>query len=118
MTLRVQRVLLRMSAVVVFAAAGFVVFQQPARNLEARAATNVLRVTGADGVRSDMNVIQVLPSGDRPFRAIVTPSCSSLASALAIAALATLAPAGSRRARTRRAMATAAAVGTVIVGNV
>ena len=119
MTGRSGRVVLRMGAVVLFAAGGFILLQSVARDLEARAATNVLRATGSEGVAVvSPSVIQVLPSDDRPFRAIVTPTCSSVASALAIGALATLAPAGSRRANTRRVLATAAAVFTVVAGNI
>jgi carbamoyl-phosphate synthase large subunit len=59
-----------------------------------------------------------VPDTHAPFRAIVTPTCSSLASALAIGALATLAPARTRRARRRRVAATAAAVATVVAGNI
>jgi exosortase/archaeosortase family protein len=102
--------------VVLVAGGGFVVFQAPARHLEARAAAGVLRLAGNRSVfMSSASAIQVVPGSHAPFRAIVTPTCSSLASALAIGCLASLAV---RRPRARRLFATTAAIGTVVAGNI
>ncbi|MBV8980081.1 MAG: hypothetical protein JO086_04205 [Acidimicrobiia bacterium] len=115
MSARSRVVLLRMAGVILVVGVGFVLLQQPARRLEARASTALLQACGASGVSvAAGSSVLVVPSGHAPFRAIVTPSCSSLASALAIGALAALAPARRRR----RAAATGAAVATVVAGNV
>ena len=118
MSVGAVRVLGRMTAVMVVAGGGFLLFQHAARHWEAEAATALLRLTGADGVRLVApSAIEVVPAGHAPFRAIVTPTCSSVASVLAIAALATLAPARRWRAKVRRTAATVVAVATVVVGN-
>jgi carbamoyl-phosphate synthase large subunit len=89
--------------------------------LEAEASAGLLRLCGAGGVSvaaGSGSAITVVPDSHAPFRAIVTPSCSALASGLAIGALASLAPVRRRRDRTRRLVATGAAVGTVVAGNI
>jgi len=121
MSSRARRVTARMAAVVAVAGGGFLLLQHPARRLEAQVSTALLEACGAHGVSvvaGSGSAIRVVPDGHAPFRAIVTPSCSSLASALAIGALATLAPVRRRRDRARRLVATGAAVGTVVAGNV
>lgn len=115
MSARARRVLLRMAGVILVAGVGFVLLQHPARRLEARASSALLQACGASGLSVGAgSAILVVPKDHAPFRAIVTASCSSLASALAIGALATLAPARRRR----RVFATGAAVATVIAGNI
>ncbi|MBV9410903.1 MAG: archaeosortase/exosortase family protein [Acidimicrobiia bacterium] len=121
MSTRNARVALRMLGVIAVAGGGFLVLQHPARHVEAEMSSGLLRVIGARGVSvvgASSSEIQVVPDGHAPFRAIVTPSCSSLASALAIGALASLAPVRRRGDRTRRMAATSAAVAIVVAGNV
>jgi exosortase/archaeosortase family protein len=113
MTRRVD-VLLRVAAVVVVAGVGFVVLQAPARHLEAQASAAVFRLAGDDRVRvADATSIEVLPDTHAPFRAVVTPSCSSIGSLVALACLAMLIPSSRRRN-----VAAASAMGSVAVGNV
>lgn len=121
MSTRSRRVLLRMAGVIAVCGFGFLLLQHPARHLEAEASAGLLRLCGAGGVSvaaGSGSAITVVPDSHAPFRAIVTPSCSALASGLAIGALASLAPVRRRRDRTRRLVATGAAVGTVVAGNI
>jgi carbamoyl-phosphate synthase large subunit len=87
------------------------------RELEAGAATGLLHLLGVseEVVQTRPNSsIAVLPVDHGAFLAIVTPSCSSLASLLAIAFLSVHVPRGTPR----RLVALAAALLCVVVGNV
>jgi exosortase/archaeosortase family protein len=87
------------------------------RELEAGAATGLLHLLGVspDVVQTRPNSsIAVLPVDHGAFLAIVTPSCSSLASLLAIAFLSLHVPRGTPR----RVVALVAALLCVVVGNV
>jgi len=114
---RTQRVILRTAAIAAGSLVGFAVFQTTFRALETHMAAAIVRLLGS-GNRAPVlarTSIVVLPFHGAPFRAIITPSCSSLASVLALGCLVTMAPTVSRR---RRLMAAAAAIGLVVFGNI
>jgi len=111
---RRTRVLLQVFGVIAATFAGFVLLQGPARHAEAQVATDVVRVGAGNRARTvGASSIEVLPSGHEPFRAIVTPSCSSIGSLLALGCLGVLA-----RRRRRALWATVAAMVTVAAGNI
>ncbi len=114
---RSQAVALRVIVVVVATLAGFALLHPRMRAFETSSAHVLLRLVGGEGHSyvSQKTSIIVIPYHDTPFRAVITPSCSSLASAITIICLSTLAPTVSRL---RRTAATAAAVGAIVVGNV
>lgn len=93
----------------------FVLLQEPVRQAETRAATWLLQLGGMSGVRLSSGSSVVVLSSQGSFQAIVTPSCSSLASVLAIACLSTLAPG---YGGWRKLAASTAAIATVALGNV
>jgi carbamoyl-phosphate synthase large subunit len=102
------------AAIVVASGIGFVLLQTPARQAEARASAAIFHLVGDDRVRiAGPTSIEVLPPRHQPFRAVVTPSCSSIGSLIALACLGALAP----PSRKRNA-AVVAAMGTVAAGNV
>jgi exosortase/archaeosortase family protein len=104
-----------MGVVVLVSVAGFALLHNPVRRVEAEAAVAVLRLTGSDrAFVAPGSSIQVLPAHQRPFRAVVTPTCSSLSSLLTLGCLASLTP----RRRRLRVVATLAALATVLVGNI
>jgi exosortase/archaeosortase family protein len=112
---RRRAVVARVVAMIVLTSAAFAVLQRPARTIEARAAAGVLRLAGATRVwHVPPDAIQVVPTGHDPFRAVVTPACSALASMLALAGLASVVPLSARR---RRLLAVLAAMGLVAAGN-
>jgi exosortase/archaeosortase family protein len=105
----------RIVAILVLTSGLFAVLQQPARRTEARVSAGVLRLVGVTGVwHAEPDGIAVVPAGHAPFRAVVTPACSALASMLALAGLASVVPV---RARRRRRGALVAAMGTIALGN-
>jgi len=107
-------VLSRIVAIVAVAAVAFVFLEAPARHIEAEAAAGVFRLVGEGRVRvADATSIEVLPASHAPFRAVVTSSCSSVGSLIALACLGALAP----RSRRRNA-AVAVAMASVAFGNV
>jgi exosortase/archaeosortase family protein len=117
MNARTLAVLLRPVAVVAVVVVTFQLCNAVFRQFEASAATGFLRLFGVSEqtVQTRPNSsIAVFTSEHGAFLAIVTPSCSSLASLLAIAFLAVYVP---RRSR-RRVPALAAALLFVLVGNV
>jgi exosortase/archaeosortase family protein len=117
MSSRARRALLRVMLIIVVCVGGFVMFQHAARSLETHTAERIVRLVGGSK-RSfvlDSTSIVVVPFNGQAFRAIVTPSCSSIASVLAIACLSTLAPPAPRR---RRILAITAAIATVSLGNI
>jgi exosortase/archaeosortase family protein len=114
---RARRALLRVALIVTVSIVGFVLFQHAARSIETHTAERIVRIVGGSKrsfVLSSTSIV-VVPFHGQAFRAVVTPSCSSIASVLAIACLSTLAPPAPRR---RRALAVAAAVATVALGNI
>jgi exosortase/archaeosortase family protein len=96
---------------------GFVFLQEPVRRAETHLSVWLLNAAGAHGRVTVLygTSIAVFPNHDLPFRAVVTPSCSSLASLLAVAALACIAPS---YARARRLLALFVALATIALGNV
>lgn len=104
----------RIAAIILVAGVGFVVLEGPARRVEAKASAGLFRLVGDERVRvAGPDSIEVLPPAHPPFRAVVTPSCSSVGSLIALGCLGVLAPPGRRRN-----VATAAAMGSVAAGNV
>jgi exosortase/archaeosortase family protein len=88
MTFRRAQVLFALAASILVALLGFRLLNGPMRTLEE---TAVLRVFGV--LRSKTTIVgdhnfQVLSPGHFPFRAVLTPYCSSLVSILALAAIA------------------------------
>lgn len=116
MTSRAGVVAIRVVTIIAVSSGLFAVLQQPARRVEARMSAGVLRLAGVTRVwHVEPDGIAVVPAGRAPFRAVVTPACSALASMLALAGLSSVVPA---RACRRRRVAVLAAVGTVALGNI
>jgi exosortase/archaeosortase family protein len=106
-----------MLAVLGTALGGFALLQHASRRLETALAVDLLRLTGTDRVVVVKGTAAVVtPHRGSPFLAVVTPSCSALASVLAIACLALLVPKTSAPARRIGALIAASAV--VFVGNI
>lgn len=104
----------RLLAVVVIAVVGFTALQGVARQLETRATVALFTMTGSRRIfLATPTSIGVVPARHAAFRAVVTPTCSSLSSMLAIGCLASLA-----RGSPRRLAAVGAAALTVAVGNI
>lgn len=117
MSPRARHALLRVALIITVSIVGFVVFQHAARSLETHTAELLVRAVGGHKrsfVLGSTSIV-VVPFHGQAFRAVVTPSCSSIASVLAIACLSTLAPPAPRR---RRFVAVAAAIATVALGNI
>lgn len=109
-------VLVRVALVVACSVMGFLLLQKPVRTFESRAATALVRLSGTDRVFGvSPTSILVVPAERKPFRAIVTPSCSAISSILAIACLASV---SGRRPAPRRALAFGLALGAIAVGNI
>ncbi|MCW2713127.1 MAG: hypothetical protein JWN88_174 [Frankiales bacterium] len=88
MTERRVRVLLALALSVGLALGGFRLLNGPLRTLEENA---VLALFGAFGGNVSVlpgHVFQVLPPVEEPFRAVLTPFCSSLVAILALGAIA------------------------------
>lgn len=84
------------------------------RTFETSASVVVIRLLGARRINTvGTNSIQVFPTGQSPFRAVVTPSCSALASLIALSCLGSL-----MTTSTRRLGAVVAAIITVAAGNI
>ena len=114
---RARHALLRVALILTVSIVGFVVFQHAARSLETHTAALLVRAVGGHKrsfVLASTSIV-VVPFHGQAFRAVVTPSCSSIASVLAITCLSTLAPPAPRR---RRALAVGAAIATVALGNI
>jgi len=111
---RQTRVFWRIAAVIIVAGGGFVLLQRPARHAEAVASAGVLRIAGTERVQvAGASAVEVVPERGSPFRAIVTPSCSSISSLLALGCLGALV-----KGRRGRNKALIAAIVTVAVGNI
>jgi exosortase/archaeosortase family protein len=107
----------RVALIVAINIVGFMLFQHWVRSVETHAAAFAVHALSG-GKRSYVlagTSVVVLPYHGEAFRAVVTTSCSSLASALAIGCLATLSPPGSR---TRKRLAVAVAIAVVVCGNI
>ncbi len=111
------RVFARISLLLVLTLAGFTAGQQAVRDFETSATVNALRLLGVTGVSHGLTPTSVIvDAGPRGvFALVLSPSCSSLASLLALASLAVLRPPGSR---TRLVLAVTAAMALVFVGNI
>jgi len=111
------RLIWRTIALLVVLGIVYVVFKDPFRAWETRTSAELLTLCGAGHrilyVRP--YYIYVYPQHGEIFRALVTLSCSSLASALSITCMGFVAP---RSRPLRRVMATSIAVGLVIFGNI
>jgi exosortase/archaeosortase family protein len=114
MTTRNRAVLYRMVGILSMCTVAFIFLQDPSRTLEARASANVVSLFAPHRTVAIGSSIVVSPPHAAAFIAIVTPACSSLASALAIACLASVVPATTKR---RRFGAAIVAVATVVAGN-
>lgn len=118
MSSRAWPVLLRPVTVIVVVLVAFALFNDVFRQAETAAAAELLHLLGvpegAVQVRPDSS-LAVFPASTGPFLAIVTPSCSALASLLAVASLALFVP---PRFRRRRLVAVGCALLVVVVGNV
>jgi exosortase/archaeosortase family protein len=93
----------------------FLALMEPVRVAEASAAAGLLRLLGMDVTVQLGTSIQVFPPGHAPFRAVVTPSCSSLSGLLALGFVAGFLP---RRPGGRRLRAVFVAMAAVLTGNV
>jgi exosortase/archaeosortase family protein len=102
--------------IVAASVAGFVLLQHPARVVESHAVAGLLSLAGASGTHVVLGTdVQVLPAQHGLLLASVTPSCSSLASLLAISCLAA---ASGVDTRLRRLKALLIALAVIAVGNV
>jgi exosortase/archaeosortase family protein len=94
----------------------FLVLMEPVRMAEASAAAKLLGLLGVKDLAVQLGTsIQVFPSGQAPFRAIVTPSCSCLSALMALGFVAGFLP---RRAGARRFFSVLLAMAAVVTGNV
>ena len=109
-------VFLRIGVMIPAVFGGFWLCEKAARHAEMLASVGMMRLFGAANVAAaGPSGILVDPAHHDPFIAVITPSCSSLASVLAISCLAFLArsyPLG------RRILAVSAAIGSVVIGNI
>ena len=116
MTRRSGAIFVRLTILLGLTFAGFALLQAPARAAETRAAAWVAHLAGFGRLQvPSAPSVLVFPVRGQAFRAIVTPSCSSLASVLAIGCLAALAPDYAKR---RKVLAAGAAMVAVVVGNI
>lgn len=115
MTPRGRTTLIRLGLLLVIAGVGFALLQEPVRRAETWAATVMLTATDIGELTLQGASVIVSPDDHLSFRAIVTPSCSSLASVLAVGCLASLAKGYSRR---RKLFAIGLAMATIVLGNV
>ena len=115
MTPRGRTTLIRLAVLLAIAGVGFALFQETVRRAETWAATRMLGAADAGEFTLQGPTVIVRPDDRVAFRAIVTPSCSSLASVLAVGCLASLARGYSRR---RKLSAIGVAMATIVLGNV
>jgi exosortase/archaeosortase family protein len=94
---------------------GFRLLSNPLRTVEQDAVMLLLRLFGARVSIVDGHRFEVLPATRLPFRAELTPYCSSLVSILALTAIAMFILSGPLW---KRVVACAAAAAVIIVGNV
>jgi exosortase/archaeosortase family protein len=108
---------LRMAALTALVGAIFVLGQTAFRHLEALAVADTVRALGFHGVLavSGSQILLVPPSGAAVFWVDITPSCSSLGPALALALVATIMSVGNPLSD--RVLAGLAGVASIVVGN-
>jgi exosortase/archaeosortase family protein len=109
------RIGIRVAAVVAIMMVGFPLTQATVRQAEVVTSVRLLgALQFSDRITAAEHSVIVAPSSEPPFRASLTPACSSLAAVLALSCLAVL----TRGHRwPRRVAAIGLAVGAVIVGN-
>jgi exosortase/archaeosortase family protein len=111
-----RRAIPRAFVIVAASVAGFVLLQHQARTIESHAVAALLSLAGAQGTQVLLGTnIQVLPANHAALIASVTPSCSSLASLLAITWIAAISGVGSR---SRRVTALCVALAVIAIGNI
>jgi carbamoyl-phosphate synthase large subunit len=116
MTPRTRAVLVRLTLVTAGCVGGFIILQEPFRWFETHAAVWLLQpFEGARVAPVNETFVTVYPIHSLPFLVAVTPSCSALASILALAGLASVLPRGGQN---RRLVALVIAVVTVCLGNI
>jgi exosortase/archaeosortase family protein len=116
MTPELRRILLRIVLLVGATGVGFLLLEQWMRQCETAAALDLLHLFRLDGAtRNSPTSIAVHARDGELFAAVLTPSCSSLASLLALAGLLVLRPPGPRR---RLIAAVGAALVLVFAGNI
>jgi carbamoyl-phosphate synthase large subunit len=113
---RTGMTLLKVAGVCAGAAVGFVLFQSLMRSFETRAAIHVLELFGVHSVYGVApTAVLVVPRHHAAFDVLITPSCSSLASVLALGCLMPLTP---RRSLGRGALGVGTAAALIASGNV
>lgn len=115
---RASAALIQPFAVIAAVLTAFVFLIDPFRQLETVFAADLLHLLGVapDMVQVRPNAaLGVYPDGGGAFLAVVTPSCSSLPSVLAVASLALFTP---RQLRRRRFLALGCALLCVVAGNI
>lgn len=116
MTVELRRILVRIVLLVGATGLGFVLLEQRTRQCETATALDLLHLLRLDGAtRNSPTSIAVHSGNGQLFAAVLTPSCSSLATLLALAGLLVLRPPGTRR---RLAGAVTAALALVFAGNI
>jgi exosortase/archaeosortase family protein len=116
MTRSGRQAMLSALAVVAACIAGFVLLQHDVRVGEAHAVAGLLAAVGATGTHVVLGTnVQVLPDHPDTLVASITPSCSSLASLLAISCLAIVGRSGMPR---RMWPALLVALAVIAIGNV
>jgi len=115
-TAELRRILIRIALLVGATGVGFLLLEERTRQCETAAALDLLHLVRLSGAtRNSPTSIAVHSADGQLFAAVLTPSCSSLATLLALAGLLVLRPPGTRR---RLAGAAAAALALVFAGNV
>jgi exosortase/archaeosortase family protein len=116
MRARRRAAFVRVAAVIAGTIGGFAFLQLFVRRFETYAATAAIHALGIPRAHVlPPTSIQVFPHDATPFRAVITPSCSSAASIVALTCLALLAP---RHAGARRITSLLLAVSVVLAGNI
>lgn len=116
MTVELRRILVRIVLLVGVTGVGFLLLEQWTRQCETATALDLLHLLRLDGAtRNSPTSIAVHSHNGQLFAAVLTPSCSSLATLLALAGLLVLRPPGTRR---RLAGAAFAALVLVFAGNI
>jgi exosortase/archaeosortase family protein len=115
-TPELRRILVRIVLLVGATGVGFLLLEQWTRQCETATALDLLHLFRLDGAtRNSPTSIAVHARDGELFAAVLTPSCSSLASLLALAGLMVLRPPGPRR---RLAAAVGVALVLVFAGNI
>ena len=116
MTLELRRIIIRIGLLLIVTAVVFLLAEQPMREFETTTTLDLLRGLGLHQVtRATPVSIAIDSRGGDAFAAELTPSCSSLASLLALIGLTVLRPPGPLR---RVLAAASVAMLTVFAGNI